>query len=108
MGLFAPQHHGFFGLLFPLGCRQSHEYRNFSIEITQTKPGQRPGYNVAKEENDDVPNAKTNKDSKHHKSVVEKDAASLTTLKESIDKVRNGPACLPSVCFYTFQNAYQG
>lgn len=82
--------------------------RNFSIEITQTKPGQRPGYNGTKEENDAVPNAKTNKDSKHHKNVVEKDAASLTTLKESIDKVRNGPACLPSVCFYTFQNAYQG
>jgi len=81
--------------------------RNFAIEITSTKPGQKLRVNGVEEESDEV-KAKTAKESKHHKPVVEKEDASLKALKESIESVRNGPACLPSVCFYTFQNAYQG
>lgn len=81
--------------------------RNFSIEITQSKPGQKNGVDGIEDETDDV-KVKTSKDSKHHKPVAEKDDSSLKALKESIENVRNGPACLPSVCFYTFQNAYQG
>jgi transcription initiation factor TFIID subunit 5 len=82
--------------------------RNFAIEISQSKPGQNIGYNGNEEEKDTTVNQKSMKDAKHPKSMVEKDDATLKTLKESIDKIRNGPACVPSVSFYTFQNAYQG
>lgn len=82
--------------------------RNFAIEISQSKPGQKIGCNGDEEEKDTGINQKVHKDNKHSKTVVEKDDASLKSLKESIDKIRNGPACLPSICFYTFQNTYQG
>ena len=32
----------------------------------------------------------------------------LSALQLSIRQVREGPPCLPSICFYTFINAYQG
>ncbi|XP_075468634.1 transcription initiation factor TFIID subunit 5 isoform X2 [Ascaphus truei] len=32
----------------------------------------------------------------------------IMILKEAAKRVRLGPECLPSVCFYTFLNAYQG
>lgn len=32
----------------------------------------------------------------------------MSALQLSIRQVREGPPCLPSICFYTFINAYQG
>ncbi|XP_029466153.1 transcription initiation factor TFIID subunit 5 [Rhinatrema bivittatum] len=32
----------------------------------------------------------------------------IMNMKESTKRVRLGPDCLPSICFYTFLNAYQG
>ncbi|XP_064597611.1 TAF5-like RNA polymerase II p300/CBP-associated factor-associated factor 65 kDa subunit 5L [Liolophura sinensis] len=37
-----------------------------------------------------------------------RDEVSLNLLQECIKRVRDGPPCLPSICFYTFLNAYQG
>ena len=45
---------------------------------------------------------------KQAKSSSEKENESLVALKESIGHIRNGPACLPPVCFHSFVNAYQG
>jgi len=36
------------------------------------------------------------------------DDLGLTSLKQVIKEVREGPSGLPSICFYTFLNAYQG
>ncbi|XP_046373208.2 TAF5-like RNA polymerase II p300/CBP-associated factor-associated factor 65 kDa subunit 5L [Haliotis rufescens] len=33
---------------------------------------------------------------------------SMSTLTQSIQKVRDGPPCMSSICVYTFLNAYQG
>lgn len=32
----------------------------------------------------------------------------IMNMKETTKRVRLGPDCLPSICFYTFLNAYQG
>ena len=39
--------------------------------------------------------------------VVQDDQA-LSSLRQCIKEVREGPPCLPSICFYTVMNAYQG
>ncbi|EDO43158.1 predicted protein, partial [Nematostella vectensis] len=83
--------------------------RNFSIEISNRKPGQSTNGDIGEEEVDDnTSHVKSAKDVKQTKISAQKEDASLLALKNSIARIRGGPACLPSVCLYTFNNAYQG
>lgn len=83
--------------------------KTLNIDIAHTKPGQRQGNEEPDlEELDSTGPSHKVKESKHSKAASEKESESLLSLKESIGKVRSGPACMPSVCFYSFLNAYQG
>lgn len=84
--------------------------KHFSIEISYSKPGQKPnGGEVETDETEaSTSSYRATRGGKQAKSTTEKEHEHLVTLKESIGHIRNGPACLPSVCFYSFLNAYQG
>lgn len=84
--------------------------KHFSLEITHSKPGQKQ--NGDEIENDAGENAvsshRATRAVKQTKSMTDKENENLVTLRESIGRIRSGPACLPSICFYTFVNASQG
>ena len=81
----------------------------FNIDIAHTKPGQRHGNgDLDTEELDNSGPTHRVREGRHARAASEKESESLLALKESIGRVRSGPACMPSVCFYSFLNAYQG
>jgi len=84
--------------------------KHFSIEISHNKPGQRQNGDEAETEEADIsPSSyRVTRGAKQTKTTTEKENDNLVALRESIGHIRNGPACLPSVCFYSFLNAYQG
>ncbi|XP_068746868.1 TAF5-like RNA polymerase II p300/CBP-associated factor-associated factor 65 kDa subunit 5L [Montipora capricornis] len=84
--------------------------KHFSIEISHNKPGKRPnGDEMDTEEAEHSGSGhRATKGAKQVKPAAEKTNENLVTLRESIGQVRSGPACLPSVCFYSFLNAHQG
>ena len=84
--------------------------KHFSIEISHSKPGQKQNGNEAETEETELSSStyRATRGAKQAKSITEKDNENLVTLRESIGHIRNGPACLPSVCFYSFLNSYQG
>lgn len=83
-----------------------------NIDIAHTKPGLRQGNGELDMEELDSAAAPAYshrvKEGRQSKSTNEKESESLVALKENIRKVRNGPACMPSICFYSFLNSYQG
>lgn len=84
--------------------------KHFSIEISYSKPGQKE--NGDEIETDYAEHStschRAVKGAHHGKSSTEKTNENLVTLRESIGRIRNGPACPPSICFYSFLNAFQG
>ena len=85
--------------------------KHFSIEMSYNKPGQRHNGDEVETEDTDIPSTTTHRATrggKHAKSSAEKENETLVTLRESIGRIRSGPGCLPSVCFYSFLNTYQG
>lgn len=83
--------------------------KNFCMEISHAKPGQRQHSEDQDGDGTSVTSAAhRGSGSKHSTAGSERESESLVCLKESIGQIRNGPACLPSVAFYTFMNAYQG
>ena len=84
--------------------------KHFSIEISQSKPGQKLNGNEVETDDAEASSSsyRATRGAKQAKSMTDKENENLVTLRESIGHVRNGPACLPSVCFYSFLNAYQG
>lgn len=84
--------------------------KHFSIEISHSKPGQKQNGDDVETEDIEAPTLsyRARRGGKQAKSGTEKENGNLVALKESIGHIRNGPACLPSVCFYSFVNAHQG
>ena len=84
--------------------------KHFSIEISHSKPGQKQTSDEMETDETEAPTTsyRATRGGKQAKSNAEKENESLVALKESIGHIRNGPACRPSVCFYSFVNAYQG
>lgn len=84
--------------------------KHFSIEISHSKPGQKQNGDDADTDDIEAPTLsyRATRGGKQAKSGTEKENGNLVALKESIGHIRNGPACLPSVCFYSFVNAHQG
>lgn len=84
--------------------------KHFSIEISHSKPGQKQTSDEMETDETEAPvsSYRATRGGKQAKSSSEKENESLVALKESIGHIRNGPACLPPVCFHSFVNAYQG
>lgn len=84
--------------------------KHFSIEISHSKPGQRQNSDEVETDETEASTVsyRATRGAKQAKSSTEKENENLVALRESIGHIRNGPACLPSVCFYSFLNAYQG
>ena len=84
--------------------------KHFSIEISHSKPGQKQNSDEVETDETEAStvNYRTTKGAKQARSNTEKENENLVALRESIGHIRNGPACLPSVCFYSFLNAHQG
>ncbi|XP_062592519.1 TAF5-like RNA polymerase II p300/CBP-associated factor-associated factor 65 kDa subunit 5L [Saccostrea cucullata] len=82
------------GTIFQI-FNQNVKLENTVEEETKGRLELSEGLNVPKEESKEI------KDDPE-------DIEALATLQLSIKQVREGPPCLPSICFYTFINAYQG
>ncbi|KAL9982430.1 hypothetical protein ACROYT_G004470 [Oculina patagonica] len=84
--------------------------KHFSIEISHSKPGLKQNGEDLETDDIEAPtlSSRATRGGKQAKSSTEKENENLVALKESIGHIRNGPACLPAVCFYSFLNAYQG
>lgn len=84
--------------------------KHFSIEISHSKPGQKQNSDEVETDETEASTVsyRATRGAKQAKSSTEKENENLVALRESIGHIRNGPACLPSVCFYSFLNAYQG
>ena len=85
--------------------------KSLHIEVTHSKPGRR----ISVEDEPDLEVSSTapalnrvGGTAKHSSTDPVKDCEGLAALNASIEQIRNGPACIPSVSFYTFRNAYKG
>ena len=84
--------------------------RHFSLDISHNKPGQKQNGDETEMEEAGLSTSsyQTTRGVNQVKSTTEKGNKNLETLRDSIRQIKDGPACLPSVCFYSFLNAYQG